>query len=51
LAAAIASPLAVNAQLNYIGAGVDAGSISFGVTGHGAPIPGVTTFLPNNGFE
>jgi hypothetical protein len=48
LLAALISPLVASAQLNYIGAGVDAGAISFGVTGYGAPVPGIPTFIPNN---
>lgn len=47
LTAAI-NPLSVNAQLNYIGAGVDQGVISFGVTGYGLPQPGVPTYIANN---
>ena len=48
LVAAIGGPLAVEAQLNYVGAGADAGAISFGVTSYGAPAPGVPTYIANN---
>jgi hypothetical protein len=48
LAAAMGSPFAAKAQLNYIGGGVDAGAISFGVTGYGAPTPGIPTYIANN---
>ncbi|MEJ0091421.1 MAG: hypothetical protein WDM80_16960 [Limisphaerales bacterium] len=48
LTAAVVSPLAVNAQLNYIGAGTDAGVISFGRHGYGLPQPGIPTYIGNN---
>jgi hypothetical protein len=48
LMAAMGSPLAVKGQLNYVGAGADAGAISFGVTSYGAPAPGNPTYIPNN---
>jgi len=48
LVAAMGSPLAVKGQLNYVGAGADTGAISFGVTGYGAPVPGVPTYIGNN---
>jgi hypothetical protein len=48
LVGAIGGPFAAKAQLNYVGGGVDAGVISFGVTGYGPPVPVIPTYIANN---